>query len=253
MRYTAILLLCFAQTAGAQQARLAANRPFEITDNSFLVEEAFNQEAGIFQNILLIQRPSGREWSLEFTQEWPLFSQRHQVSYTIPVDAVRRPEAGSYDLSRGTIGLHYRLQLTTAETGVAAFSPRMSLLIPRGGDGLGVQVNLPVSKQLGNVFLHGNAGFTKEDDADARPHVAGSVVYRLRPMFHLMLESVYRFEEYETLNGSEAGWVVSPGVRGGLNIGETQLVLGAAVPVGLLNDHDTQRFIAYISYELPFL
>jgi hypothetical protein len=51
----------------------------------------------------------------------------------------------------------------------------------------------------------------------------------------------------------EDGWLVSPGVRAGFNLGDHQLVVGAAVPMGLLNDYDTQDFIAYISWELPFM
>ena len=41
----------FAQAPPASTPKPPAAEPFEITDNSFLVEEAFNQEAGIFQNI----------------------------------------------------------------------------------------------------------------------------------------------------------------------------------------------------------
>lgn len=253
MRIATLLpLLLLATPLAAQQTRLDPKRPFEISDNSFLVEEAFNQEAGIFQNILLVQRPTGREWSFEFTQEWPLFSQKHQLSYTIPIEAVKPAEVESYDVERGTIGLNYRYQLTTEASGGPAISPRITLLIPSGDGEMGVQLNLPVSKQYGNVYLHGNAGLTR-DDRRTRPHVAGSLIFRFRPMVHLMLESVYRANEYETIDGTEDGWLVSPGVRAGFNIGKTQLVVGAAVPVGILNDYDSQRFIAYVSYELPFL
>ena len=48
------LLLLAAGAAGAAAQAPAADRrvaPWEITDNSFLVEEAFNQEAGVVQNI----------------------------------------------------------------------------------------------------------------------------------------------------------------------------------------------------------
>ena len=38
--------------ADAAERRSPRAEPFAITDNSFLVEEAFNQEAGIFQNIV---------------------------------------------------------------------------------------------------------------------------------------------------------------------------------------------------------
>jgi hypothetical protein len=243
--------LIFLASAVAHAQNRDPRRPFEIADNSFLVEEAFNQEAGIFQNILLFQRPTGSEWSLEFTQEWPVFSQRHQFSFTIPLEAVKPPTADGYDVARGTIGINYRYQLTMEDDAGVAISPRVSLLIPRGGDDPGVQLNLPVSKQFANLYAHGNAGLTA--DGDTRFHVAGSLIYRAWPMVHLMLESVYRVDEHETLNGVEDGWLISPGARAGFNFGDKQLVIGAAVPIGLLNDYDTQDYIAYISWELPFM
>jgi hypothetical protein len=256
---TACLLLCLAPAAAAQQAALDPRRPFEISDNSFLVEEAFNQEAGIFQNILLIQHPGAGAWSFEFTQEWPLGGQRHQLSYTVPIEAVRPAGAGDYDVARGTIALNYRYQLSTEAGGGPATSPRLSVLIPRNeiSDQWGVQFNFPLSKQFANLYLHANAGLTVDgiasDNSDARWHTAASLIYRAWPMVHLMVESVYRANEHETATGREDGWLVSPGVRAGFNLGDHQLVLGVAVPIGLLNDNDTQDFIAYISYELPFM
>ncbi len=58
-------------------------RPWEITDNSFLVEEAFNQEAGVVQNIFGILAPGDGSWVAAFTQEWPMRVQAHQFSYTV--------------------------------------------------------------------------------------------------------------------------------------------------------------------------
>jgi hypothetical protein len=250
LRAALVLIAASASAATAQTSR-DPNRPFEIADNSFLVEEAFNQEAGIFQNILLFQRPHGREWSLEFTQEWPVITQRHQFSFTVPLEAVKPPAAEGYDVARGTIALTYRYQLTMEEGAGVAVSPRVSVLVPRDDGAVGMQFNLPVSKQFANIYAHANAGFTA--DGDTRWHVAGSLIYRAWPMVHLMLESVYRLDEHESATGMEDGWLVSPGVRAGFNLGDHQLVVGAAVPMGLLNDYDTQDFIAYISWELPFM
>ena len=254
---TILLTLLLAAGVAHAQSTGAQRTPFAITDNSLLIEEAFNQEAGVFQNILLFQRPHGREWHLEFTQEWPLGGQRHQLSYTVPVQAIKPPGTDEYDVARGTIALHYRYQLRDEETAAYAVAPRVSLLLPRGddADGPGVQLNLPVSKQLGDVYAHLNAGLTMDDigaGSDARWHAGGSLIYRVWPMVHLMVESVYRADEHETLTGHEDGWLISPGARAGVNLGEHQLVVAAAVPLGLLNDYDTQDFIAYISYELPF-
>ena len=58
-----------------------------IQDNSFFIEEAYNQEPGVVQHIfnLAIDFTNGsREIGPSFTQEWPVFSQTHQFSYTIP-------------------------------------------------------------------------------------------------------------------------------------------------------------------------
>ena len=233
-----LLACCTAAPLAAQQS----SRPFEISDNSFLVEEAFNQEAGIFQNVLLVQRPAPGEWSFEFTQEWPFFGQRHQLSYTVPLEALEEPApASGYQVARGTIALHYRYQLTVEEGAGVATSPRISLLIPRwpaGDRQVGMQFNLPVSKQFNNVYVHANAGVTvagirSNAGAAAEGHAAASLIYRAWPMTHLMLETVYDAD----------GWVLAPGVRTGLNAGDTQWVLGVAVPGYLL---------VYLSYELPF-
>jgi hypothetical protein len=56
-------------TVGYAQTKPAPR--FGILDNSFLVEEAFNQEAGIFQNIFAFTRSQDGAWQGAFTQEWP--------------------------------------------------------------------------------------------------------------------------------------------------------------------------------------
>ena len=57
-------------------------------DNSFFVEEAFNQEPGVVQTIYggVFLQDSG--WGITFTQEWPAPNMRHQLSFTIPFSGV---------------------------------------------------------------------------------------------------------------------------------------------------------------------
>src|SRR6476660_8917897 len=66
----------------------AEPRPIEvIEDNSFLIEEAYNQEPGVVQHIFQSVYSSGprqRGWAFAFTQEWPIGGQDHQFSYTVP-------------------------------------------------------------------------------------------------------------------------------------------------------------------------
>ena len=53
-----------------------------IEDNSFLLEEAYNQEAGVIQHISTFQYDLMRFWNYSFTQEWPVPNQKHQLSFT---------------------------------------------------------------------------------------------------------------------------------------------------------------------------
>jgi hypothetical protein len=269
-----VLLACLlsgsamAQTAEKKDPK-PASQPFAITDNSFLVEEAFNQEPGIFQNI------SGAffvnsNWAFSFTQEWPVVSQSHQFSYTV---SALDNGIGS---GLGDLQLNYRYQALTEGPGRPAFSPRASLILPtgdvprlRGSGSTGLQVNLPFSKQTGDWYWHWNGGFTWLPDADSltvnreidsrvdlmSPFLAASGIYRLRPMVNLMLESVLKFDEVTgegTQTARETSFILSPGIRGGWNVGDQQIILGAAVPVTWIDGGTETGVLVYLSYELPF-
>ena len=229
----------------AQNASPAdASRKWEIVDNSFLVEEAFNQEAGVVQNILTWTRGRHGTWDASFTQEWPAPGMKHQVSYTIPF-------AGTGEATGvGDVLLNYRFQVREETAGGPAISPRLSLILPTGreADGLGsgttgLDMNLPVSKQFGDFYVHANAGFTWLPDVQRTVRVAGSGIWRVAPMFNLMLEGVAELDESVTL---------SPGFRCGWNIGARQIVIGAAVPVTRADSRWTAALLTYFSYELPF-
>jgi DtxR family Mn-dependent transcriptional regulator len=263
VRATSVLLLLLSLTspvqAQQQQPFQPATEPFKISDNSFLVEEAFNQEAGIFQNIFNVAR-SEQVWASTFTQEWPNASQTHQFSYTLAWAYGER-----FDF--GDVLLNYRYQALMEGPGRPAFSPRLSVILPTAndpdvGDSPGLQFNLPFSKQTGDVYWHWNAGMTWRPSADfgngsenlASPFFAGSAIARLKPMFHAMLESVLAYEDLPSIigTGHERLFTLSPGVRGGWDLGDKQLILGLAVPVTwAAGGHETAAFF-YVSYELPF-
>jgi DtxR family Mn-dependent transcriptional regulator len=262
-----------AQTGGSQSATSSQpaepESPFKIEDNSFLVEEAFNQEAGIFQNIFGAARLGGR-WAMTFTQEWPVVSQTHQLSYTVSyLDGDRAFGAGD------TL-LNYRYQVLNEGPGRPAFSPRVSLVLPTGsvrnsvGNGsYGLQVNLPFSKRRGSIYWHWNGGFTWLPRAEVQglrsieltdradllsPSLAGSAIYALHPMFQLMVENVLLFERlFDGIGKSrDTLYTLSPGFRGGWNIGDAQIVTGAAIPITWGGDGTDTGVFLYFSYELPF-
>jgi DtxR family Mn-dependent transcriptional regulator len=248
------LFFLLASPAAAQSTPVSkpAGTPFRITDNSFLVEEAFNQEPGIFQNVLTL-RADENVWLSTFTQEWPLFTQRHQLSYTLTFGALG---AG---LALGDTAIHYRLQLTTEHGRWPAISPRFSVLLATGSEekGLtagepGYEINIPVSKQFGDLYVHANAGFVHYPDNDyLAPKIAGSAIWRLRPMVNVMFEAVS--ELVDTGATREAVTTISPGLRTGWNRGDdTQFVIGIAAPVQFAFGRTDPSVFAYFSYELPF-
>jgi DtxR family transcriptional regulator, Mn-dependent transcriptional regulator len=271
------VLLCwlFASSipveAQAPARSTGSNRPFEILDNSFLVEEAFNQDAGVVQSIFGVVHTWSGDWAATFTQEWPVPGRRHQLSYALTLAHPNEPARFS------DVAINYRLQVVAGEKGGVAFAPRASLLLHTdrrvGGDvgRIGMQFNLPFSRQYGDVFLHANAGLTiypkvrlevpsllpvvSHTHALASPFVAGSVIWRTKPMLHLMLESAAAFTDTviaPDATSHDRSIVVSPGFRTGWNRGDQQIVVGLAAPVTRADSRTSTGFIVYGSYELPF-
>jgi DtxR family Mn-dependent transcriptional regulator len=255
-----IALLGLGGAAIAQTPAPAARtvEPFQIMDNSFLIEEAYNQEPRIFQNIFGFTRQSG-DWQMTFTQEWPAPAMRHQLSYTVAAESVASKSGF------GDVFLNYRFQALEEGPGRPAFAPRLSLIVPSGresaggGEG-GLQANLPLSKQLGDFAFHWNSGLTwlprGERDDLVSPFLGGSAIYRLRPMLHLMLESLLGFDAADTPLGTverTRSFTLSPGVRGGWTLAEdTQLILGAAIPITRTGGESSVGIFGYLSYELPY-
>jgi hypothetical protein len=239
-----------------------------IQDNSFLVEEAYNQEPGVVQHILSVPsafKGGETEISPSFTQEWPVFSQRHQFSYTIPHTFL---ENEGSDSGFEDIRLNYRLQVLTESEQIPAFAPRFTLVTPLGDsakgfghDTLGYEVNLPFSKIVGNRWtVHGNAGATFFPDVKGADltnyNLGGSVIYAVTANLNLMLESVAGWEEdidvARRVDRTMTA-LVSPGVRYAFNLpNDAQLVVGAAVPIGITPDAPDYGLFFYCSFEHPF-
>jgi hypothetical protein len=243
-----------------------------IQDNSFFIEEAYNQEPGIVQHILNVPinfTNGAREIVPSFTQEWPVFSQTHQFSYTIPY-IFTEADNGIADMR-----LNYRLQAFMEDKYTPAFAPRFSLVLPTGdenkGFGTGVvgyEFNLPFSKIVSDRWtLHFNAGMTVFPNAGNSRHLTNynlgaSAIYAVGRDFNLMLETVAGWNEdiaegafafEETVERSTTA-IISPGARYAFNLpNDAQLVLGAAVPIGLTSDSPDWGLFFYCSFEHPFV
>jgi outer membrane putative beta-barrel porin/alpha-amylase len=235
------LLLCAAMLMVASTA-FAQKDLTAIQDNSFLVEEAYNQEDGVIQHINLFSRDQKtHEWLYTFTQEWPVGSQKHQLSYTIPV-------TGGTKERFGDMFLNYRYQLLGSGDARTAIAPRLSIIVPTGGGSSGVQVELPLSRVLAErVAAHSNAGATWYGDSHSTDIALGqSFIYALSSRVHLMTEATWTRSHHETVV------VVSPGVRWAYNFSSgLQIVPGLALPIGVGPSAGDRSVVVYLSFEHP--
>jgi len=259
----AVLAVLGAIESAAAQAtdpRTAAG----LQDNSFLIEEAYNQEPGVVQHIGSFRRLN-RDWQFTFTQEWPLGSQLHQFSYSVPYLWLHND--GDRTRGVGDIQLNYRFQALKETASQPAFAPRLSLILPSGdedkgtGNGsYGYQVNLPVSKIVSDrVTLHGNAGITSYFDVQGRQptsyNLGGSVVYAVTRDTNFLLEALGEWTE--TVNDlrrieREFAFTLLPGVRHAFNLKEGQLVIGAGVPIQFTEGRTDVGALLYLSFEHKF-
>jgi hypothetical protein len=240
--------------------------PPRIEDNSFLIEEAYNQDAGVVQHIGTFRRSSDASWLATFTQEWPAPSQRHQLSYTVPIMWAHGDGVGAGDLA-----LNYRYQALGRDDERLWFAPRLTVFVPtgsaqrgRGAGGPGVQVNLPLSITASPLLVtHWNLGGTISrsravSGARATPkslNAGASAIFLASPNLNLMLEGLYeRNETLDELGGIvvENRTTVVPGLRGAINFASgMQIVPGIGFPISGANREDRDVFL-YFSVEHSF-
>jgi hypothetical protein len=253
-------------------AQVAPAAPPQIQDNSFLIEEAYNQTPGVVQTIQTFSRIYGSgDWAYTLTQEWPVPKETHQLSVTIPVQGVTSDAGRAQGL--GDVALNYRYQLVGNGDAKVAVSPRLTLVLPSGdrkrslgAGGLGIQASLPVSVVLSDHFVtHWNAGATFTPAAtDVSGETAGlttwnagqSVVWLAHPSFNLLLETVVNsVQAFADGGGTErhTDVLISPGARYAFNLpDDLQIVVGLAAPIGIGANRGQRSLLLYFSVELPF-
>lgn len=247
--------------AASPPRHLAAQAPLE--DNSFLVEEAYNQPARVVQHIFTAELHHGSE-GFSFTQEWPYRGQKHQLSYTLFLG-----HDDGFDL--GDIALNYRLQAFGGEGAFLFAAPRLSALVPAGdgsklggNGGWGLEAMLPVSWEAGTrLTLHGNLGAAWRPRAENgvgqrattfEPKAGVSAVVFVTPHLNLLAESVWIREQGVVAADQTASatvHAVTLGARMGFDLpGDVQVVPGLAwMPA--VDDVPTRSFV-YLSIEHGF-
>ena len=266
-RWFVVLCTALPCSLGTRSVSAQSTPEPPISDNSFLIEEAYNQEAGVVQHIFNYRRGREGEWLATFTQEWPLGGQLDQLSYTLPLQS----SLGS-GAAIGDAAINYRRQLLGHDDDPVWFSPRLSLLLPTGSTrkgtgigGAGLQMNLPLSVRVNPALVtHWNVGASTtraRSPLGARGTVrsvsaGASAIWLAAPTLNLMLETVWdRTEALDDtgLRAAEDHFVILPGLRGAINLPrDLQIVPGIGVPIGAGPSRGERDVFLYLSFEHPF-
>lgn len=249
--------------------RQLSNR--RLQSNGFLVEGAYLQEEGEVQHTFTFARARGGEWSSAFAQEWPLWSEKHQLSISLPA----RLAAGETEARRGVgdAEIEYSYALVGSTRTRVTISPSFALLLPTGSvsrelgaGGLGVGARLPVSVML-TKNLQSNtsvgASYTRRarNGEGERAAVKGfevgqSFAWLARERFNLLVETVWERSEHvvgDGLKEHEDELLVSPGVRWAHKFRNgLTLIPGVAVPVGVGPSRGERGVFFYLAIEHSF-
>lgn len=206
-----------------------AEEPGKIRDNSFLLEEAYNQEPGVIQHILSAQYMEGGSWEFTFNDEWPAPRETHQLSATVPASRLRQDGKNT---GLGDILFHYRYQLVLKDP--AALSPR----------------------------LHWNPGMTyvprARGPAGARGdtyafNCGASAVFLASEALNLLVEAAGESTEAVTGPGTTergSSFFLNPGIRfAGNREPGLQIVPGVGIPIGIGPSRGEYGVFLYLSLE----
>jgi len=254
-----------------------------IEDNSMLIEEAFNQEAGIIQHISNFVFNDGN-FAYNYTQEIPLADVKHQLSFGVSYAKLKKP-TNITDLTHsyitnglGDIFINYRPMLW-GKNDWALVIPRFSLIVPTGNSRYGLgsgswggQFNLAVTKRIGpRITTHYNAGYTLMTKADhytitsdgqpvllyeknlSTTNLGMSAIFLVTSKLNLMVEYVGAYGKEMQDDGLLTPLktsIINPGIRLAFDIGNVQIVPGVGVPMNFANGkyESTGGFI-YLSIE----
>jgi hypothetical protein len=271
--YSLILLFLMVQISATAQEVKKAEFSKAIEDNSFFIEEAYNQETRVVQHINngSYSLNSSNNFVYTFTQEWPVYSEKHQFSYTLGFSSLYSGNIRGFN----DMELNYRYQLTGHDAFIA-LSPRFSIIIPTGnskkGLGFGVlgyQFNLPASKRLANgLVVHANIGYTFVPSVKVTDlynntliynysvfNIGASAIWLATYSTNLMLEVLQYYSH--SLDGTgkmtyTGQTIISPGIRHAIDLKSLQIVPGVALPVTIQNNKRSAGIFFYLSFEHPF-
>lgn len=284
---TAIFLCAFSVWAQrdslAQRGSYASFRQVKLEDNSFLLEEAFNQEMGVIQHIstVTLDKVDFQTLQCSYTQEIPLTHRTHQLN--ISLNYMMMPDQRFSDRPTNGFGdfyVSYR-PLLFDENDWLMLIPRFTLIIPTGdasrrlGYGAwGAQVNLAVTKRISDrTVAHVNAGLTQFFKFDHYEYIGDrsaltaernvlfknlgySFVWHATNRVNFMFEHVVNMNADIDDNGflfAQNTQVINPAIRYCIDRAHLQVVPGIGFPLTIARGEPIQRGIFfYLSFETSY-
>lgn len=208
-----------------------------LTDNSFFLEEAFNQTIDTVQ---FSQDYNSLNNEFTATGEIPLKSEEHQFSYTVGQGRAINPT------------LSYRYQSVNVPNALLAH--RFGVVVPIEDERYGFEYKQALTLILNDKWMnHWNLGlfhYPRFKHRTYNSYNAGtSFVYYAKENLNLVFESYLESDEnYET------GLIINPGLRAALNLEwqETQIVPGISFPISFNQETINAGVFLYLSIEPKF-
>jgi len=253
----------------------------QLEDNSFMLEEAFNQDMGVIQHIFNANFDKFRFETLQlsYTQEIPLTHRKHQLNlcfnYLMQGNTTGSLQANGF----GDLYVSYR-PLIFDERDWLMFIPRLTVIVPTGdasrklGNGAwGLQVNLAATKRLSKkLVMHFNAGATQFVKFDRYQYngdqstltaerdvlfknLGWSAVWHFRPRLNLMFEHTANYNADISDQGvvfTKTMQVFNPALRYCINRSHMQVVPGIGFPVSVADGRAQQGIFFYLSFETSY-
>jgi len=252
-------------------------------DNSFLIDEAFTQEKGVFQyrSTFYLDNLHSGNFVYSFSQEIPITHLRHQLNYTLYYN-VLNPKSGSASSGFGDIDIGYRY-MASGKKDWAMVVPGFTLILPtgnattgNGAGGVGGRLSLALTKRLSNKLVtHYNAGYTYIFRADRftsnatgtnvlsfeknlqHSNAGASMIWYQTRKFNWMVEYVSNFQSSINDNGSvnhNHFLTINPGFRFAIDHPFVQIVPGLSAPFLFINGQFRgPGLLFYLSFEPEYL
>jgi hypothetical protein len=208
----------------------------KLVDNSFLLEEGFNQPINAVQ---FIQDYNSRTNEFTHSGEIPMGSKGHQFSYLVAQDQKINPI------------LSYRF-LSVSEPRVY-LAHRFGVVVPVQDERYGFEYKQAFTFVASDRWMyHWNFGlfhFPRYKGETINSYNSGtSVVYYAQDNLNFLVEA------YLETNQNQYRYIINPGLRYALNLDwqETQIVPGMSFPISFEQDTENAGVLLYLSFETKF-